>query len=1102
MKKFSKILTLILALVVIVTAFTVVALAETEPTTANPAAAQIDFEHANWTVGKVWGTVAGSAGTGDLKVAEAYSGGNKYLEIVGSTNSTATARYNNFFTNVETGKTDYSIRNNNFASYPIAVLDFDLMTPNGNWGLYSASNSGNSAGLYIRPYIGSSMQKATGMAVSFGNLGLPTTPYVWHHVTVIYEHSSETVDDVTTEYITQSVYADGKLTTSTYINGKYAVTNASSMWFGALYLKTSRYNVGEIVAVDNVAWTYAQAGYDTSKLITAVYNEDWEAPFGKLLATVTVGEEVSYFDDLGEANTFAQANPGSKISLADNMTTPYYVDSELTIDANIYDENGVSTGVYTGVLENARTTKGYYLEETAEGSGIYVAKMGDFISNGKAYTAEQFVSVVNDAEKTPAASKVKLLADIEISATIATKAAEIDLNGFTLKKVSYYGNVFEATGTEEYPTEANGTAVAASSTLFSVTVTNFKVTSSNGQGKIYTVTANADTYYRDGVMEKRVINSYANTTLFYHELSNATFTFENVDIYGGVFANVGHGARSNNSYVMNNVRYYQMSSVTGNNTFFLFYLHGGPKTTVTATDCLFYFNDHTNNMTSGLIRFVNAPNDAANPSIAKFTNCDIIANDDGADRVEVMNAGSADQIQLVDCRVYNMGISNKVAASNGTISNAIDDGNSVAVVAPLAAADWTNMALAQSIGKTYVVPSVHAWSATADTIQAASTDIETKNYVCTYTQITTKAVDVDLVDGDSTKTIQLFPGVDSIDDIRVVHELSDNDYLNVLCQWSDAAEGGNAVSGVLGLGDNEVVFDWETTKVTLYAQDTIGDVTKYVGGIKDINFNLGFLSGFRYNLYTPVENEILTDINVDGYTKGDTVTITGEDEIARQYTVWSKLVGTAAAADANVISATFKVDGVDYSQSWSINAVQYAEVLIEYPAYETEKPAIGNMVKLIKEAKLALDSEADVTALDTVIASAGVSAGYADYTDGNADALADFSGIIADVNFVIYNGVASYKFILVEEGAELTFTNANGEAIGTTVDGTAVILDVMRVYDLIAPITVTSGDISATFTMVDYLTKLNNAEGINLAKALYEFGVAADAYKAEIMANN
>ena len=101
MKRFSKILTLILALVIIVTAFTVVALAEdaAEPKAVNVGGFRLEthFDHEYWTIGKVWGTSSGSVGDGEIKVNEAYPGGNKFLHITGTATSTTTLRYQTFF---------------------------------------------------------------------------------------------------------------------------------------------------------------------------------------------------------------------------------------------------------------------------------------------------------------------------------------------------------------------------------------------------------------------------------------------------------------------------------------------------------------------------------------------------------------------------------------------------------------------------------------------------------------------------------------------------------------------------------------------------------------------------------------------------------------------------------------------------------------------------------------------------------------------------------------------------------------------------------------------------------------------------------------------
>ena len=515
--------------------------------------------------------------------------------------------------------------------------------------------------------------------------------------------------------------------------------------------------------------------------------------------------------------------------------------------------------------------------------------------------------------------------------------------------------------------------------------------------------------------------------------------------------------------------------------------------TVNADNCLFYLHagiptDYATKGTVGLIRFsaaTTAGNEAAMD--VRFTNCDIIGAE-GKWTVGNMSSKTPEEVVFDNCRFYNCEVDTEVVSTNGSIGNAF----------PVAASGWTKKPLAKPITISYDVPAIDGWVATTDAIQSVDFGFDTKQQVCTFTNITTKAVDVDLVDGDSTKTIQLFPGVDSIDDIRVVHELSDNDYLNVLCQWTDAAEGGNAVSGVLGLGDNEVVFDWETTKVTLYAQDSIGDVTKYVGGIKVANFNIGYMSGLRYNLYLPVEAPI-SGVSVDGFELGESsVSINGV-----KYNVYSKIVGTVAAGEGAPIKVTFTYDGAEYVQEWNLDVLTYA-MLADAQGFDTndtentEKKAIGNMLKFVREV-MELDSESEeaVTKFDEMIAYLGVSTDFTtgNYSGGDANALSGISEAISNVSYVIYNGVASYKFYL-NGNYELTFTTSAGDSIvaqtlGDAESGYYVLLEPMRVYDLTEDINIAYGGATATFGLLDYLA----GQDAEVVKALYDFANAAKAYK-------
>ena len=188
-------------------------------------------------------------------------------------------------------------------------------------------------------------------------------------------------------------------------------------------------------------------------------------------------------------------------------------------------------------------------------------------------------------------------------------------------------------------------------------------------------------------------------------------------------------------------------------------------------------------------------------------------------------------------------------------------------------------------------------------------------------------------------------------------------------------------------------------------------------------------------------------------------------------------------------------------------------MLLNYPSaqYPNEKAALGAMAKFIKEAALLTpDTTADVAAIDALIAKSGVSTELGVYTDGNKDCLAPFGDAVNGMQFVVYNGVAAYKFFTEAEDTEISFT-VNGENVeferGSETDEEGnpvyyVVLDAMRVYDIIDPISVTANGVTAKVSMLDYLTAMEGKAGMELAKALYEFGLAADEYKKDIMANN
>ncbi|MBR5139751.1 MAG: hypothetical protein IKV16_01725, partial [Clostridia bacterium] len=373
-----------------------------------------------------------------------------------------------------------------------------------------------------------------------------------------------------------------------------------------------------------------------------------------------------------------------------------------------------------------------------------------------------------------------------------------------------------------------------------------------------------------------------------------------------------------------------------------------------------------------------------------------------------------------------------------------------------------------------------------------ATEKQTKN----YNRLITKGVDVNWVDanGKVIKTDKLTPGVDAIPTAPVVtYALESDPYRNILAQWVD--ENGNALASKLGVTTSGV--NWQDSYTFRPVKPT--ENIQYVGGLKDIFFNLSFNSKFCYNLYLPAEDANLTVNDVSGFTKGSKVKIDGN-----AYYVYTFSPGTTAAADTTNTVIKFTANGVNYEQTLRLDALLYADIILASSDVEEEKLAVGNMARFIMEARKASGLDVDEERFNAIIADAGVEDYRAEYVgDGSITALSDY---IYSVSYVIYNGSASYKFVLNDAAfANVLNFNLGDKEIGFTVAGTDndgktyIILNSAKVYDIIDTLTITvdGTDLCATYSMLDNIAANENE---NLLKALYEFGVAAEHYRAYLEA--
>ena len=334
MRKFSKILTLILVLVAILTAFTVVALADGETTTP-PITATYGQTFDSYEEGHLLSYDRTAQG-----IVRIQDNGNKYAEVK-----------DNLENSVSNSQWDiYPSPYGTVVNYPYFMLEFDIMTMNGKY-----------SGLQFnpRPYNGSANTFLG--SINFDDVGLSTTKYVWNHFSII------------VEYVGQ-----GKFVIHRYVNGKFVKSTEADISASTVYtsgeknMKISSMKLypstSAEVAMDNMYLTYFPVGYldgnvDAIANYRYNYGEDYTFPYTYTKAWV--GD--TPYDDLGAATS--AMTDGVTVKLAENTKEALVIDKAITLDTNIYDAEGNPTGSF--YTYEYKTSKGLVPTETAAGSGIY-----------------------------------------------------------------------------------------------------------------------------------------------------------------------------------------------------------------------------------------------------------------------------------------------------------------------------------------------------------------------------------------------------------------------------------------------------------------------------------------------------------------------------------------------------------------------------------------------------------------------------------------------------------------------------------------------------------------------------------------------------------
>ena len=360
--KLRKVLTVVLMLAVIVSAFAVMSFAAEGDTALDPKrVASSTVGNGDFTdaadkeiyydkEGKLGRFVVRKSGDGNVYILS------QYAPVTG----TGTDK-----DNLDVYASNY---NNNggygFKTHSFLAIDFDVMTENGTYGDYAS----------LGPAIYSAGSRVfTLSGTKFAEMKLSTTPYEWQHVTCIIEYAG-----------------DGMFYQHYYVNGVHKVTSehdrSEESGYTGLNGDDSKLSLGYIrlypssnaskdghIGLDNLKFTYFPTDYckgddDLTDIATYYYNDSYALPYKYTVATVTDADKNTVvYDDINKA--IAAAGENDTVKLFESVTTPVTVDKSFYLDRNVYDENGNKTGNLYDF--NFVSSKALVTLETEEGSGIF-----------------------------------------------------------------------------------------------------------------------------------------------------------------------------------------------------------------------------------------------------------------------------------------------------------------------------------------------------------------------------------------------------------------------------------------------------------------------------------------------------------------------------------------------------------------------------------------------------------------------------------------------------------------------------------------------------------------------------------------------------------
>lgn len=1009
MKKFSKILVLLLSLVAIVTAFTVVAFANEDETPQPFEVLSYDFEE------KEAGTAFKDANnkTGRWSVEANPEDANKYLAgyystLLGETEGTdnldvsfeGTWSMGSYFGKDIVDTSSYDIKD-----YPIFAFDFDMMSPTGNYA----------SAQIVFDFRGSvaSDGRLTRLPIYYpSSIGLTKEANVWSHVTAIVEYAGDgvfntyfyingeeskaySIDYKTTNFgNTDAVNKNGPDGqaggTDTEENKAYAEDNIVN-WTDLVdengNLLYDNIRVAYVVlnpcnnsaapddqsCYDNMKFTYYPVGYSVKDVATAVYDGDYRVPYGKTTAQVTDanGGLLASFDSAEKAIAFAGET--DIVNIVADTTAIYKVEKKVTIHTNGYafkctSDNFIDSNEDANIYEFV-TVADLYDGVLLDGDGAYVTfgKNKGFFNGYQNFEAAVQYAIDNAASGK--SFKIVLYKDLEYYKGFTFNKTyinlTIDLNGNNLTRVNLYGDVYQK---DAEGNDVAQTATTTSLNAFSIPTNNlarylnFSMTSSKSGGSFKTFTVNGTAYYDvNGNLESYTANTIKTAALIVGGyVQNATISLSEVDIFADNLIKLTDNRNAYIKFTVDNCNFYKTN---GPNNSTNFTTDGKPygygfvtiQTNATSatsvvlnfSNSLFYFsNKIINNYAS--YNMISAYDDSkVGVASINFDNCDFISETSAANfGISVTNKSL---VTFNDCRlsnVYYAGTTvNYATLGEGNIMSSVIETNSIIADGCIVANKLQT--------KIYKLPTASNVSLNKDG-NGLMFDFGFTDKVVTFEKrvgLSTDLVEVEWlgVDGEVLATTEEFKGDVATIPSSITKVPSGNGYTaftNPVWLNADGKED-------LTLNGSEYNFT-----AALPANP------EYVAYVTDILFNMTYMDMFTYRLYVPVVDGV--EITMLGaYAPGSSsfgkVMVDGKE----YYTSVAAWRSVNRAADSQTARIQFKAHGqsfeyldtngdgtkdTDTSAKVNLSALLYAEIVSADNSFSAvEKDAVLKMMAYIEQ---------------------------------------------------------------------------------------------------------------------------------------------------------